>query len=96
MESSISNDAEYEMIENLADNLRTYCNNNNDLSIVALRTFIKDNIPTKHLQDVLREASMLCDSKNIFLWMLLIVYLSIIQRVLVLKMAKNIHYILLV
>ena len=63
---SVSNEDDYEMIEKLATKLRTYCNNG-DLSIDALRTFIKDNIPTKHLQDVLREASMLCDSKNISL-----------------------------
>ena len=57
--------ADYEMVENLATKLRTYCNNG-DMSILALRTFIKDNIPTKYLQDVLREASMF-DSKKISL-----------------------------
>jgi len=66
MESSISNEDDYKMIEDLATKLRTYCNNG-DISAVALRIFIKDNIPEKHLQDVLREASMLCGSKNISL-----------------------------
>ena len=79
---SISNEDNYEVIDNLATKLRTYCNNG-DISSAALRTFIKDNIPTKHLQDVLRESSMLCDSKRIYHWILLTVYLSIIQKVLV-------------
>jgi len=66
MMESISNEDDYEMIEDLATKLRTYCNNS-DLSVDALRTFIKDNIPPNKTQDVLREASMLCDSKNISL-----------------------------
>jgi len=67
MEAGNSEDLEeYEVIENLVNKLRTYCING-DISVVVLRTFIKDNIPPKFTKDVLREVSMLCDNKNISL-----------------------------
>jgi len=60
-------DEEYEVIENLVNELRVYVDNKNSEGVEGLNKFIKDNIPPKLTQDVLREASMLCDNKNISL-----------------------------
>ena len=68
MEADNSEDLEeYEVIENLVNELRVFVDNKSSEGVEGLHKFIKDNIPPKLTQDVLREASMLCDNKNISL-----------------------------
>ena len=91
MEAGNSEDLEeYEVIENLVNELRAYVDNKNSEGVEGLHKFIKDNIPPKLTKDVLREASMLLITR-IFHWILLSAYLSIIQKVLVIAIVTRLE-----